>query len=70
MSKTYTNPETIGLHAGWRKDENTHSVAVQIHQPTSFQFDNTNRRTTLRNSSPAKISYPVFCLKKETPKTR
>ena len=23
MSKTYTNPETIGLHAGWRKDENT-----------------------------------------------
>ena len=25
MSKTYTNPETIGLHAGWRKDENTNS---------------------------------------------
>ena len=28
MSKIYTNPETIGLHAGWRKDENTNSVAV------------------------------------------
>ena len=27
MSKTYTNPETIGLHSGWRKDENTNSVA-------------------------------------------
>ena len=41
MSKTYTNPETIGLHAGWRKDENTNSVAVPIHQTTSFQFDDT-----------------------------
>ena len=39
MSKNYTNPETIGLHAGWRKDENTNSVAVPIHQTTSYQFD-------------------------------
>ena len=39
MSKTYTNPETIGLHAGWRKDDSTNSVAVPIHQTSSFQFD-------------------------------
>ena len=39
MSKIYKNPETIGLHAGWRKDENTNSVAVPIHQTTSYQFD-------------------------------
>ena len=39
MSKIYTNPETIGLHAGWRKDENTNSVAVPIHQTSSFLFD-------------------------------
>ena len=38
MSKTYTNPETIGLHAGWRKDDTTNSVAVPIHQTSSFQF--------------------------------
>ena len=37
MSKEYTNPETIGLHTGWRKDENTNSVAVPIHQTTSYQ---------------------------------
>ena len=35
MTKNYTNPETIGLHAGWRKDENTNSVAVPIHQTTN-----------------------------------
>ena len=47
MSKTYTNPETIGLHAGWRKDENTNSVAVPIHQTTSFQFDDTEHAANL-----------------------
>ena len=47
MSKTYTNPETIGLHAGWRKDENTNSVAVPIHQTTSFQFDDTDHAANL-----------------------
>ena len=47
MSKTYSNPETIGLHAGWRKDENTNSVAVPIHQTTSFQFDNTEHAANL-----------------------
>ena len=47
MSKTYTNPETIALHAGWRKDENTNSVAVPIHQTTSFQFDDTEHAANL-----------------------
>ena len=47
MSKTYINPETIGLHAGWRKDENTNSVAVPIHQTTSFQFDDTEHAANL-----------------------
>ena len=39
MTKEYKNPETIGLHAGWRKDETTNSVAVPIHQTSSYQFD-------------------------------
>ena len=30
MTKEYKNPETIGLHAGWRKDETTNSVAVPL----------------------------------------
>ena len=47
MSKTYSNPETIGLHAGWRKDDNTISVAVPIHQTTRFQFDDTEHAANL-----------------------
>jgi O-acetylhomoserine (thiol)-lyase len=47
MSKTYTNPETIGLHAGWRKDDNTNSVAVPIHQTSSFQFDDCDHAANL-----------------------
>jgi|TARA_B100000508_G_scaffold1028_1_gene740 O-acetylhomoserine (thiol)-lyase len=47
MSKNYTNPETIGLHAGWRKDENTNSVAVPIHQTTSYQFDDCDHAANL-----------------------
>ena len=39
--------ETIGLHAGWRKDENTNSVAVPIHQTTSFQFDDCDHAANL-----------------------
>ena len=34
------NPETLSLHAGWRADETTGSVAVPIHQTTSYQFAN------------------------------
>jgi O-acetylhomoserine sulfhydrylase len=33
------NPETIALHAGWRKDNSTNSVAVPIYQTTSYQFN-------------------------------
>ena len=40
MSDELKNPETIALHAGWRSDASTNSVAVPIHQ-TSYQFDNT-----------------------------
>jgi O-acetylhomoserine (thiol)-lyase len=47
MTKTYNNPETIGLHAGWRKDENTNSVAVPIHQTTSYEFDSTEHAANL-----------------------
>ena len=40
MSKNYTNPETIGLHGGtFRRDESQTSVAVPIHQTTSYQFN-------------------------------
>ena len=47
MSKIYKNPETIGLHAGWRKDEITNSVAVPIHQTTSYQFDDCDHAANL-----------------------
>ena len=47
MSKIYTNPETIGLHAGWRKDESTNSVAVPIHQTSSFLFDDCDHAANL-----------------------
>ena len=32
------NPETIALHAGWRKDDSTNSVAVPIYQTTSINL--------------------------------
>jgi len=41
------NPETIVLHAGWRKDEITNSVAVPIHQTTSYQFDSPDHAANL-----------------------
>ncbi|MDG2000627.1 MAG: PLP-dependent transferase [Alphaproteobacteria bacterium] len=43
----YTKPETIALHSGWRADPNTGSVAVPIHQTTSFQFNNTEHAANL-----------------------
>jgi O-acetylhomoserine (thiol)-lyase len=42
-----TNPETLVLHAGWRRDAGTGSVAVPIHQTTSFQFDSTEHAANL-----------------------
>ena len=41
------NVETIALHTGWRSDETTGSVAVPIHQTTSFQFNNTEHAASL-----------------------
>jgi len=45
---TFTNPETIALHGGsHRADPNTGSVAVPIHQTTSFQFQDTGHAARL-----------------------
>ena len=41
------HPETLALHAGWRADPNTGSVAVPIHQTTSYQFKNTEHAANL-----------------------
>ena len=44
----YSNPETIVLHGGsHRADPNTGSVAVPIHQTTSFQFQDTGHAARL-----------------------
>lgn len=40
-------PETLALHAGWRADPTTGSVAVPIHQTTSFQFRDTDHAANL-----------------------
>ena len=32
------HPETLALHAGWRRDPATNAVAVPIYQTTSYQF--------------------------------
>ena len=36
---TTQHPETLALHAGWRADPATGSVAVPIDQTTAYQFD-------------------------------
>jgi len=38
MNNPPRHPETLALHAGWRADPTTGSVAVPIHQTTSYQF--------------------------------
>ena len=40
-------PETLALHAGWRADPATGSVAVPIHQTTSYQFQSTDHAANL-----------------------
>ena len=40
-------PETIALHSGWRSDPTTGSVAVPIHQTTSYQFNDTQHAANL-----------------------
>ncbi len=41
------NEETQVLHAGWRADPSTNSVAVPIHQTTSYQFNSANHAENL-----------------------
>lgn len=41
------HPETLALHAGWRADPTTGSVAVPIHQTTSYQFRDTGHAESL-----------------------
>ena len=47
MGTDSRHPETIALHAGWRRDEATNSVAVPIYQTTSYQFDSTEHAANL-----------------------
>jgi O-acetylhomoserine (thiol)-lyase len=47
MTSEPQNPETLALHAGWRADPATGSVAVPIHQTTSYQFNNTDHAESL-----------------------
>ena len=44
---TSNNPETLALHAGHRADPTTGSVAVPIHQTTSYQFRDTEHAGNL-----------------------
>ena len=44
---TSKHPETLALHAGWRRDSATNAVAVPIYQTTSFQFDSTEHAANL-----------------------
>ncbi|AVT83111.1 aminotransferase class I/II-fold pyridoxal phosphate-dependent enzyme [Rhodopseudomonas palustris] len=41
------HPETLALHAGWRADPATGSVAVPLFQTTSYQFHNTEHAANL-----------------------
>src|ERR1700676_3310503 len=41
------HPETIVLHAGYRSDPTTNSVAVPIYQTTSYQFNSTEHASNL-----------------------
>ncbi len=47
MSKTSQKPETLALHAGWRADPATGSVAVPIYQTTSYQFQSAEHAANL-----------------------
>ena len=47
MPQRYRHPETIVLHAGFRRDPATKAVAVPIYQTTSYQFDDTGHAARL-----------------------
>ena len=36
------HPDTMAIHAGWRRDASTGAVAVPIYQTTAFQFDSSD----------------------------
>jgi len=46
MDESKMHPETLVLHAGYRKD-GTNAVAVPIHMTTSYQFDSTEHAENL-----------------------
>src|SRR5690554_8021344 len=47
MGQSSRNPETLALHAGYRADPATGSVAVPIYQTTSYQFESTDHAADL-----------------------
>jgi O-acetylhomoserine (thiol)-lyase len=47
MSNTPQKPETLVVHAGWRADPATGSVAVPIYQTTSYQFQSAEHAANL-----------------------
>jgi O-acetylhomoserine (thiol)-lyase len=47
MSESQLRPESLAVHAGWRADPTTGSVAVPIHQTTSYQFRDTEHASAL-----------------------
>jgi O-acetylhomoserine (thiol)-lyase len=47
MTAKPLHPETLALHAGWRADPSTGSVAVPIYQTTSYQFKDTAHAANL-----------------------
>jgi O-acetylhomoserine (thiol)-lyase len=47
MPTTSKHPETIALHAGYRADPTTNSVAVPIYQTTSYTFNSAEHASNL-----------------------
>src|ERR1700753_4349026 len=47
MTQTTHHAETLALHAGWRADPSTGSVAVPLFQTTSYQFRDTEHASNL-----------------------
>ncbi|GGF70722.1 O-acetylhomoserine aminocarboxypropyltransferase [Terasakiella brassicae] len=47
MTDKKLHPETLALHAGYRNDPTAKSVAVPIHQTTSYQFDSAEHAANL-----------------------
>ena len=43
----FKNEETQAIHAGWRADATTNSVAVPIYQTTSYQFNDSDHAENL-----------------------